>query len=342
MNFKNKTSISLEQSLSLWIRNCTMIFELFEYAFAAVALFYLISILVKQDLQDQSEPPCKESVEELKPVVEVLDIESMTPSEKVQTMISRLDKMEKLLFSEQKLNDFHQCLVKAQQLKRTTDNPYQIEREILNQAISWLEKPLVTRGQFDSKSEPSSYNKEEIYLQIENLIETIWLVLNPDRTLMHNENYKTIDLDFVNEDQHDGQNDHQKNDQNDLEKPNMAEVITLKNVLEFSRWLLFKVKCWSPELIRCASDTVKVWFVVFMAVRFAVLSPKRLKNTTKVMYTFSAKIFVVQTKLDHENNETTVILNLFPSNITLAVQTSGGYYGYFKKLLTRMKLIFKH
>lgn len=312
--------------------------ENFEYAFVTFVSFYLISILVRQDLQDRNEPSREETIEESEPAVEVLDIERMTPSEKVQVMTARIDKMEKLLLSENKLNNIHRCLVDAQQLKGATDNPYQTERAVLGRAITWLEKPLVTRGQFDVESVPSRRDEEEMCSRIESLMRTMWRATNPDQTLSPGEDHEPFDPSPVTEDHDDVEDD----DGNDLQEPSAREVITLENVLELGRWLRLQAAIWSPGLFRCASDTVKVWFVVFMTVRFAVLNPRRSGNATNVFRGLSEKYWKVQARVDEENDETTMVFRLFPMDATpVAENRTGGFYGYLNRLLVRVKSVFR-
>lgn len=310
--------------------------ELFEYAFLAMGVYYLIAALVKQDLQDQNEPPIEETAEEEKPIVQILDIENMTPSEKVTAMTSRLEKLEKLLLSEQQLNNVHECLVNAQQLKNTTDNLYLTEANILGDAILWLEKPLRIRGGFDSKSERSRHDNEDMHLQIKNLMKTFSGVMNPVQVLLPDEKDESTEPQYsLIEDEN------YENDLNDDKKPGLKELMTPENLLKLSDWVWLRVNHWSPLLIRRASDIAQVWFVVFMTVRTAVLSPKRLEDTTDVMHKLSMKYLVLETVIDESSDETTVILKLFPPEET-PVKEPGGFYGFFNKLLARVKSILKH
>jgi hypothetical protein len=296
--------------------------ELLEYAFVAVALFYPISKLIKRDLQEQNGPASDEPVEEPEPAVQVLNIENMSPSQKVQVTMARIDETENMLFSENKLNDFRRCLVTAQQLKSATDNAYRTERVALGRAISWLEKPLVARGQSDTGSGPCRRDADEINAQIVSLMKAVWRATGSDRTSLSDENCEsTIDPNAVNEDHHHrrqtgtGCRDDDDDDDDGRDgsrRPSAREVITVENVLEFGRWIRLQVENRWPELIRCASDAMKVWFAVFMTVRYAALRPERLKSATDAIQKLPEKCLTVRAVLDHGNDATTMDFRLFP------------------------------
>lgn len=193
------------------------IFVNFLQTFLIIGLLaFIINLMMRQDLKDKTnETDKKIESEDTKPFTEFVYFESMPPDEKLNKIIEELNKIEKLIVPEQDLNDLHKCLTNVRQLKCKVFNAYDNGRIQFNNAISWLEKPLATRGKY--KALP--YNEDAtISLDINNAKEAVRLI-----TATESSNSVLNDTDFVDNYSSNDNESNQKSEKNVSENTSKIE-----------------------------------------------------------------------------------------------------------------------
>lgn len=306
----------------------------------AIALFlFIIALMVRQDLKDEENKTSinrKAESEQIKPVTEIVYFESMSPKEKFKKITNELHKIDKLLPNEQQLNNFHDCLIQVQNLQRKLNNVYQIEHLEFSNAIKWLEKPLVSRGKYKPLfHEENQFERHNIKDVVENIqLKTTWVPKSHMKSVINFEDIISVtDVDANGK----------KADVTETPKSSKTDMfklpdVKLENVFEVRNMMVDKFwpqgKSWSRKLLNDFVESIKVWYVMCMVIRFSVFSSTNIENTLTNVSKLLKKLVIVQIAVSEKNNTTTITLIIFPLLVTHEDQS------LFFQLIDMLKSVF--
>jgi len=288
---------------------------------------FVIILMVRRDMKDENKPRVVEiDSEETKSVREVVYFESMYVDEKFKQIAVELEKIDKLIPCENKLNDLHTALIDVQKLQRTFDKTYEIEQVELDNAASWLQKPVFTRGKY----KPTPYDADEIgSISIRDVDKTVRKMTTDEPS------DSDSDVNDV-----DGKPDTKSVDISSkvlFEIPN----VRLENVLDVANfmnrlWLLADV--WSRILFHNLLESVKIWFVVFMTVRRSMFTVKIFEHALNSVTIFLKTFITIQTRVIKRDDLSIITFVLFPE--TRESRTTR-LYNFFLQIIAKIKSIFQ-
>lgn len=303
-----------------------------------IGVFVLIIVLlIRLDLKDKNEPQNTADMEseETKSVTDILYYERMSPDEKYQQLIVELDKIKKLLPCDRRLNEFQKRFEDVKQLQCIINNTYQYEQDEFYNMISWLEMPMVTRGNYQPLPH-DKYSIDDINIEdVERAIRKTY-----EKPISYFE-----DPDCVDED-----TDTKNEEIVQIQKPTKANILKmpdmkLQNVIQMTHFvnefrpLVYK---WSGKLYDDLMESIKIWFVVSMTIRHSVFNLKNFQNAEIGVSAFVQKWIIVQSEVDNNVDITIITLQLAPEVTGKAINKMYNVYiTYIYPLIIQIKSIFQ-
>lgn len=305
-----------------------IIIDYFKIILITLPLFYTFFLLIRRDLQEG--PPVEPEVDssEAKPETEVVYYESLSLVEKYKKLIDEFNKIKQLLPCNEKLNNFRECLTEISKLKHKVDRMYHAELVQFNNALTWLEKPLVTRGKY----KPTKVYDEDIDgFTMETIDKAIQLIDKNEKC--NNKGFP--EKSTVNITTDDNSFSRTLDTEKITEIPIPAKInllkipdINLKKILEvkvvFERlWTLAKI--WSYKLAFNVSESIKIWFVVLMILRDSIFTLETMSKALVLLGALLNKCIIIQVEANKRDDTTNITLIIFPSPETEKIQRKGLY-----------------
>lgn len=309
-----------------------MIFIIIDYLKIILIILpfvYILFLLVQRDLNEV--PPVEKEVEsdEAKTVTEVVYYENLSLIEKYKKLIGELDKIKNLLPCNEKLNDFRGCITEIMELKHKADRMYHVELVKFDNAVSWLEKPLVTRGKY--KPAVVAFDGVDFDgITMETVDKAVQLIIKNEmcnKNILENANYLTTDKgnnNVVNTSEKITENaiPAAKIDLLKIPDINLEQLLEIRCVVD-RLWTLAKI--WSSKLVFEIMESIKVWFVVLMILQCSIFTVKNMSRAHVLLSALLSKFIIIQIEANIRGDTTIVILTLFPSPDTERVQRKGLY-----------------
>lgn len=276
----------------------------------------IIWFMIKKDKQDE-EKMKRKLLEEPAPIIDVIYYESMTPKDKYKKLIVQLNEVGKLIPLEQKLINLQQHLVEIVKLKQKIDEIYRIEIAQFNNAITWLETPLVSRGKYIPLINDD--NESESVEDFKNLVRVLRLTMYQefDDNCLHIHD-ESSNVKFVEQ----------------VSEKSMFKLFNMNiNNLSDAMIIFNRIRpvaiLWIQRGFDDMTECINIWYVVFLVARRSVFNKEKLIVAINVMSETMSKYIKVQIEIDNKNDLTTMILEIFPNNQVINI----GYYKRFREYL---------
>lgn len=295
------------------------------------ALAFIINLMIRRDLKDKTNESNEETgSEDTEPTTEVVYFESMSPEKKLKKIIEEFNKIEKLITPGQELNDFHKCLTEVRQLKCKVFKVYDNGCIQFNNAIWWLEKPLVSRGKY--KAVP--YNEDgTISLDINNVEEAVRLITATESSNNILKDAGSVD-DYSTDDNESSLKSEKSVSENASKFKFGIPEIKLQQLLEARHTInSFRplVEFWFFEFFYYVLQSIKIWYVVLIIVHRSMFNLNNLENVIDSVSNWLKELIIIHTNVNKKDDVTTVTLNIFPKKTEKTNSRLERVWAFFKK-----------
>lgn len=297
--------------------------------------FFIIALMVRQDLKDENdeEQVTDPNLKMAKSITEVTHFENMSTNAKFKQIINELHKIDsQLLPCEQKLNAFFKCLTQVQKLQWKFEKMYKNERAQYNNAIAWLEKPLVMRGKY----KPVPYDGDRFESNdIKGIKEAIrFITTDVSKNVTEDMNKTKAEIDNVS----DGKNTPEipkstKTDIFEIPKIKLENILETRNIVFQQFWPFGKF--WIRELLNNLFESSKIWYMVCMIIHRSIFNSKNPDKTVNSISEIFQKLIIIQTKINQKNDVTTITMNIFPKKTKETENV-------FSQLIVKIKSVFEY
>jgi len=310
-------------------------------------LFFIIYIAMKRKLKIASKNMTNAKLEETC-IPEVIDFENMSIEDKLKKLVNELRKIDTYItIPEKTLNVLNKCMKDIQQLRLKICKTYHVEQVELGNAISWLEKSIVTRGKYKPVAREEDKIESRDINDLKRVIKRLMKKKGSDCvTRDAAENLADIIVDSIAEDDDTDVSDNVTS-QNPAAEAIKTETIKIPNVnLEKILEVRHTVDRFLPIVKTCSLkvfddmlETMKMVYVTFMVIRRSVFSQDSWKNTINpALSKLSKKLIFIQTRVDDNDGLTSIDLSLFPTVMCPSCpQEPGGSMGYFARFTSAVK-----
>lgn len=296
-----------------------LLIDILKSALILALIYFIIGVVIKQDLKKTEQ---LKDIEEVEKNTEVVYFPNMSQREKYKMLNIGLKKIEKCLPCEQKLNDFFKCLIEVRKLKQNIDRMYENEQIQLDNAISWLEKPMNTRGKY----KPVSYDENDIdNLSTKGIEETLRLITSQayDCTSGYNNVGDVIQIP--------------KSESFGNFNIPLIKLDTALKVEQFVRRNLPVAKAWTRKLFHYLFESLKIWYVLVRLILKTIFKISNLKEVLSIVSKYTKNFLHIQTTVDRTNDATTVDVELLPEE-NAEIPTGG----FFSRLIAKLKSYFQN
>lgn len=286
----------------------TAIIDFTQNMSVAALLISIVVVMVRRDIKDKNKPRIVETEsDETKSVTEVVYFEGMSFDDKYKQIAVELGKIDKLIPNDKALDNLRTALTTVQHFQRTIDKSFGIEHAELRNAVSWLEKPLVTRGRY----KPTDYDGRETVgnVNAEDVEKTI-RKLTSDEALDGNS-----DMNDDVKDEPDAKVSQK------IQRPARPKILfkmpdisleTLSEITNFADRLRLLADVWSRKFFGQLLECVKIWFAVCMTVRHSTCVATISERALDAIGTFSRTLIAVHTEVNGEDDLSVFTFVVFP------------------------------
>ncbi|KAL5240484.1 hypothetical protein ACI65C_007894 [Semiaphis heraclei] len=284
-------------------------------------------------------------------IPEVIDFENMSIEDKLRKLVKELRKTETYIKTPEKtLNVLHKCLTDIQQLRLKICKTYHVEQVELGNAISWLEKSMVTRGKYKPVARKEDKIENRDINDLKRVIKRLMKKKASD-CVSRDAAEDSADIVIADNIAEDDDDDTDASDNVTSQNPAAEAIETettkipdmnLEKILEIRHTVdrfLPVVKTWSLKLFGEMLETFKMVYVTFMVTRRSIFSQDSWKNTINpALSKLSKKLIYIQTRVDDNDGLTSIDLSLLPTVLCPSCpQEPGGSMGYFARFTAAVK-----